>query len=271
MRQFEPLSQNDPRWKDLLLGLSDRVTLGQAGCFVTSFAILAYYYGHQVLPDAMNQQLINANLFANQDLISSDDDLHKLFPDINFLETIHCENAPADLNVLKDLVADLSKSVIVEIDLGNGQVHFTPVLACDGTNVTIQNVWDGKIEDLKSQFGDPATKILKYVVYQGTPASDPAPDTLMEIKQSDFIKIDQKSLELDKIGAAIGFNQEAIDSLGFADKVIAKYEQAVSSASSQPAPEGSQSPESSPVQPLTPPQVSIVQRFLSLLGVTISK
>jgi len=268
-RELEQLSQNDPRWKDLHLGLSDSVTLGQAGCLVTSFSVLAYYYNQQITPDQMNQMLINANLFANQDLISSDDDLGKLFPDIKYLQTNHYENAPADLSLLKDLVSDLTKCVIVEIDLGNGQVHFTPVLASDGSSVTIMNVWNGQDESLNTVYGDPETKILKYIVYQGTVAQDPAPDTVMEIEQKDYIKLMQKSEELDKIGQKLNFTQQDIDTLGFSDKVIQKFEDLQNAQISTPTPpvaEPASDANSLPQQPLTPSQTTLLQKLLGLIG-----
>lgn len=269
MRNFETLSQNDPRWSSIHLGLSNSITLGVAGCLVTSFCALAYYYNHQINPDQMNQLLINGNLFANQDLISSDDDLSKLFPDIQYIQTNHYENVAANLELLKDLIADVKKSVIVEIDLGNGQVHFTPVVDCDGSNVTIMNVWDGKVENVNTVYGDPAIKILKYIVYEGTPAQDPAPDTIIEIKQGDFLKLMQKSQELDKIGLGLEFDQQTIDSLGFSEKVLEAFKTAQNSAPTAPAPETAPATNSASEQPLTPSQTTLLQKLLGLIGLKL--
>lgn len=270
-RTLEPLSQRDSRWASLHLGLSSDITLGMAGCYVTSFSVLAYYYGHPTLPDSMNQLLIGANLFADTDLISNDDDLSKLFGDIQYVQTNHYESIPADLNLLKDLVSDVKKSVIVEIDLGNNQVHFSPVVDCDGTTVTIMNVWDGKTVDMKSVYGDPAVKILKFVVYEGTPASNPAPDTVMEVKQSDYVKLLQKSSELDKIGLGLHFDQQTIDAFGFSDKVLAVVNKAQSSVVSPVVPDTTQTPESPSVQPLTPSQTNLVIKFLSMIGLKLGE
>jgi hypothetical protein len=267
MRTYEPLSQNDSRWKDILLGNSATYTLGQAGCYVTSFAVLSYYYGVPLSPTDINQKLKDAGLFSGG-LISADDDLEKILPSIKYVKSLNYPG-PADLQILKDLLSDPSTSVIVEIDLGNKEVHFTPVIACDGTNVTILNVWDGHVADLKSVYGDPATVILKYVVYSGTPAVVTAPDTILEIKQGDFLKLMQKSEELDKIGAGMSFTQIEVDTLGFSSKVLQKYQEAQNSAASIPTPESAPVSNSAPDQPITNKQFALLQSFLSLIGLKL--
>jgi len=266
VRNLELLSQNDPRWQNIHLGTSPTVTLGQAGCLVTSFCVLAEYYGIPILPDAMNQRLINANLFADSDLVSNDEDLHELFPDIQYIESVHSEKIPADLNLLKAFLSDPTQSVILEIDLGNGQVHYTPAVDSDGISVSIMNVWDGRVEDLKLTYGDPATVILKYIVYKGLPKSMDQTTTVIEIDQADFLKLRQKSESLDKLGEYLGFDQPTIDSLGFSDQAIAKVESLKNSASPTPAPDTITNENSTPEQPLTPTQQNIVFKFLGLLG-----
>lgn len=267
-RTLEPISQNDSQWKDTLLGNSITITLGQAGCLVSSYSVLSYYYGTPLSPLEINQKLKDAGLFDGG-LISADDDLSKILPSINYVQTNHYENAPADLSLLQELLSDPAKAVIVEIDLGNSQVHFTPVLSCDGTNVSIMNVWDGHVEDLKSVYGDPATKILKYVVYQGTPAQDPAPDTFLEIKQADFLKLMQKSEELDKIGLGLKFTQEEIDSIGFSQKVLEAFKTAQTSTPVTPAPESANVTNSTTMEPLTTSQLTLLQKVLGLIGLKL--
>jgi len=181
MRTFEPLSQNDPQWASTLLGKSITITLGQAGCLVTSYAVLSYYYGTPLSPFDINQKLKDAGLFDGS-LISADDDLSKIINTIHYVQS-NDYPGPADLQLLQELLADPMKCVIVEIDLGNASVHFAPVVSCDGTAVTIMNVWDGKVEDLNSIYGDPATKILKFVVYQGTPAAVQHPILLWKLSK----------------------------------------------------------------------------------------
>lgn len=270
-RTFIQFSQRDPLWADVPLGNSSTITLEQAGCYVTSFAILANYYGHAINPAEMNKELKDAKLFEDG-LISADNDLSKLFPDIQYVQSYFFPNAtlttpavPADLNLLKDLLSDEKKTVIVMIDLGRNQVHFTPVVDCDGTTVTIMNVWDGKVEDLKTVYGDPSEVILKYVVYTGTPQSV----TMIEVEQNDWVKLLQKSSELDKIGAGLQFSQKDIDSFGFSQLVLDKFKTATSSVSVPPVPDAAPVTNSLPQQPLTEVTPTLAQKILSFFGLKV--
>lgn len=170
-----PLSQNDSRWSKEKLGGSP-ITLGQAGCYVTSFSVVAQYYGHIINPSEMNQTLIEKNLFVKGNLISNADDLTDIFTDVRWTISYYYPNkppTPANLSLLRDLMSDPRKSVILCIDLHNGSIHFTPVVDCDGSSVTILDVWDGKEKDFKTFYGDPATNILRFIVYEGTPQNIP--------------------------------------------------------------------------------------------------
>lgn len=218
MRTFLQLSQNDSRWAGSWLGNSTSVTLGAAGCYVTSFAVAANYYGHVTDPSDMNNRLKAGNLFASSTYISNDDDLQQIFPDCLYKQTYHYEAVKADLVQLQQLLQDPTLVVIVEIDLGNGSVHFSPVADCNASTVTIMNVWDGKLEDLGSVYGDPATKILKFVVYQGTPVS--ADDPIVCDKKSVRDMLVTKATSLDTIGSFLHYGSDVIQTVGFGDVVV---------------------------------------------------
>lgn len=189
VHEYSLISQNNPLWKGKILGDPQKstITLGQAGCYVSSFAVLASYYGHSITPDQMNSELLSRNLFAQGNLMSNDNDLQDVFPDIKYTISYYFPNkppTPANLGLLRDLMSDPANSVIVCIDLHNGTVHFTPVVDCDGTNVTIMNVWDGVVRDFKSVYGDPATNIIRFIVYKGNvaPAEPSQQDLIDELR-----------------------------------------------------------------------------------------
>lgn len=57
-------SQNDPRWKDHLLGQSSWERFGPYGCLVDAMANVAQAQGSDFDPLSMNQALINRSLFV---------------------------------------------------------------------------------------------------------------------------------------------------------------------------------------------------------------
>ena len=62
---IRPLSQRDPRWKDIKLGFGN-TTIGFYGCTITSLAMLA-----GLLPNEVNERLRGVNGYAgdNKNLI----------------------------------------------------------------------------------------------------------------------------------------------------------------------------------------------------------
>lgn len=167
-------NQRDPQWEYTPLGTAT-VDIGQDGCYDTSMADCACYFGKVTDPLQLNKAFTDNKVYENTDLLP-DNALSDIYPDIVYQETDHYETTPADLNKLKDLVADSTLFVIVCIDMGSGNVHFTPVVDCDGTTVTIANPWDGQIENFSNSYGDPAKNILKFVVYKGTSAMNTTMD-----------------------------------------------------------------------------------------------
>ena len=171
--------QRDPRWAGQRLGTVDGSTIGQYGCYVSSLAMVAKYYGHDVTPASLDDLFTNGKFYNNGNLCS-DDILQKVFADCKFVRAYNYPNTPADLNLLKTLISDLTISVILEVDFNYNpadgiQTHFVECVDCDGTKVTIADPWYGGIVDLSVHYGNnPAQTILKYVVYQGKPIAQTA-------------------------------------------------------------------------------------------------
>ena len=168
-------SQRDPRWASQRLGTVNGTTIGQEGCYISCFAMLACYYGHNVTPadidnDATNKLYVDGNE-------ATDDMLQKIFSDCQYQQSFDYSNTPADLSKLQALLSDPSISVILEIDFDHNpsdgiQSHFVIAVDCDGTNVTIADPWYGSVDPFTKNYGNnPSQTILKFVVYKGTPVS----------------------------------------------------------------------------------------------------
>jgi Papain-like cysteine protease AvrRpt2 len=174
-------SQRDPRWAGVELGTAPGVTIGGYGCYLTSFAMIAGYYGHQVTPPQLNQVFVQKQDFVNQDLLR-DDDLSQAFADCAYLGSRDYGAVPADLAYLQQALSAPERSVALELDFDHNpadgiQTHFVVALDCDGTNVTIADPWYGTVDAFATHYGnDPATTIQKMVIYSGSPAQgQPAP------------------------------------------------------------------------------------------------
>jgi hypothetical protein len=176
MRQLPQVyAQRDPRWAGVELGTCPGATIGQFGCYLSSFAMLACYYGHQITPPGLDALFREGAEFVDQDLCS-DNDLQAAFGDCVYVETRDYSTQPADLQYLRDALADPSRSVILELDFDHNpsdgiQTHFVVAVDCDGTDVSIADPWYGGVAPFAAHYGPaPATTIQKLVVYSGTPA-----------------------------------------------------------------------------------------------------
>lgn len=179
-------AQRDPAWTAQRLGTVNGSTIGQYGCYITSFAMLACYYGHYVTPAQLDNIFTNdpitlTPIYVNGDLCP-DNGLQQAFADCVFQKAYDFTHIPADLNVLKDLLADPTTSVILELDFdhnpndGQVQAHFVVAVDCDGQKVTIADPWYAGVAPFSQNYGlNPSETILRFVVYKGTPASSAAP------------------------------------------------------------------------------------------------
>jgi N-acetyl-anhydromuramyl-L-alanine amidase AmpD len=173
-------AQRDARWASQRLGTADGITLGQYGCYVTSMAMLACYYGHPITPAALDDLYTARQIYVNGDMMP-DDALHRAFPDLELVAVHDYSNVPADLGVLRSIAADPALMAIVGLDFDHNpsdgiQTHFSPLADCDGAHVQLADTWyGGVIADMTVNYGpDPASTIQKVVVYRGPAPAAPS-------------------------------------------------------------------------------------------------
>lgn len=193
-------SQNDPQWQFKPLG-DAQVDLGQDGCLNTAFADLGVYYGKDTDPARIDDAFEKAGIFIDEDLLP-DNALNQLYSDISYQGSDHYESVPADLGKLQNYLNDPTVSVIVCIDMGGGNVHFSPVVDTDGNDsVTLANPWDGKIESFSQDYGDPKTNILRFIVYKGTPVTATSSNSSQDaINTEKSVQFDQSLTALKNAG-----------------------------------------------------------------------
>ncbi|MFI0348448.1 MAG: C39 family peptidase [Chthoniobacterales bacterium] len=127
-----PFLQADPRWaNDSLAGTPE--TLGNAGCAVTSAAMVLAYYGVPVDPSSLNKYLIENNGYEGSSWLKWE--IAGTFPP-NIAEKRY-EDLPSygliDCNLL------LGNPVIIRIRRSTGKTHFVVIVGKKG--------WDYLIRD----------------------------------------------------------------------------------------------------------------------------
>ena len=160
-------AQQDPRWRDILLGFSNKEKIGLYGCLVASGAMIATALGHNTDVAHFHDRLKQLNLFSGPQMsdISTNDFVSRVYPDIQYIERKDWRNQPADLNYF-DVGNDVSTEIIVMFDnhpeRGGLQTHFCRVLGltADRKDVQIVDAWDGKRKTLGKSYGAPADKLI---------------------------------------------------------------------------------------------------------------
>ena len=127
-----PLQQDDPLWSEQLLGNTIE-TLGQAGCAVTSAAMILRSYGVDTDPERLNVFLNNHSGYVGDGLLDWDrvsgatgEQVQKAYED-------YASYALLDTQILR------GNPVIVRLHLRNGSTHFVVIVGKQG--------WDYLIRD----------------------------------------------------------------------------------------------------------------------------
>jgi hypothetical protein len=133
--QLVYLSQQDPQWKNDLLGFGDPGdTLGMYGCALTSVAMLLSGHGYSETPKTLNEKMK-----ANQGFVSSGirwDVVSKVHPQITLKEQVMCENVDAPLAKI-DAALAAGQPVVVRVDSSPApglQWHYVMVYARKGND-----------------------------------------------------------------------------------------------------------------------------------------
>ena len=158
-------SQLDPRWRYKKLGTSAS-TIGSYGCTLTSVAMVCAYYGKQTNPDLLNQAMIRANGYENQNLWRWWV-LPAVYPDILLNEFIDCEKVPAPLALIDTRLAS-GIPVIVKVDYYPGgavQQHWILLCGKQGDDYIAADPISGTRILFREKYGDPARFIYRVVTY----------------------------------------------------------------------------------------------------------
>src|SRR3990167_8281017 len=90
MIQTQTYSQRDPRWKNVKLGFSKKLTIGSDGCVITSLANMLSIFGYSETPDSVNTKLKGVNGFIDGLIIWSR--VSRAWPKVRFVKLTNYYN-----------------------------------------------------------------------------------------------------------------------------------------------------------------------------------
>jgi len=161
------MSQKDPRWSGMRLGTpASSSTIGGYGCLLTCEAAACTYFGHPTTPPLLNAAMVRVNGYYRANLWKWWS-LLDVYPDLYIREYINCDNIPAPLNVIDNLLAD-GVPVTLMVDYypgGSVQMHFVLAVGKQGDDYVIMDPINGQLRLFRQVYGDPARYIFRVVAY----------------------------------------------------------------------------------------------------------
>ena len=182
LKNIAAIGQRDPKWKDKKLGTST-TTIGDAGCVLCSATIVCRFYGHDVWPNWLNEQMIKIGGYYDKNLWQ----WHKLtdiFSDIKVHKLIDCYTTPAPLNEINKRL-DEGHPVIVCVDFDpkvGVQTHYVVIFGREGDDYYIADPWFNDVALFKGRYGDPAKAIYAIRMYDGPLSPAPVPDPCADLR-----------------------------------------------------------------------------------------
>lgn len=199
-----PLSQRDDRWKLNKLGTSS-VTIGNYGCLLTCHSMMLTYFGHELLPDVLNEVYKSKGVFDQENLINFWA-AATCFDDIKVGEYYNCYDLPCDLSKIN---AQLEKKqpVIAMVDFSpttGVQTHFVLIIGkTDDGHYIINDPWNGETYFFDAKYGDPSKYIYGLRIYEGTPQNASSPEDeiadLSDKLKSCNVSLAEKALEANNL------------------------------------------------------------------------
>lgn len=141
---FQPVyySQQDPKWKDEVLGFGDPGdTIGYAGCALTSAAMLLSGHGFIETPTTLNQKLKDVGGFAGAGIRW--EAVSRVHPQVTVKSNVSCVDTDAPLAQVDASVA-AGQPVIVMVDSSPVQgllAHWVLLYAREGDDFLMLDPW----------------------------------------------------------------------------------------------------------------------------------
>ena len=136
------LSQQDPQWKNDLLGFGDPGdTIGYVGCALTATAMLLSGHGYPETPKTLNEKLKNVNGFVSSAIRWSA--VSQIHSNVSLKAYIPCSTSDAPLAQIDAAIA-AGQPAIVQVDTSPAsgiQTHWVVVYARKGDDYLMLDPW----------------------------------------------------------------------------------------------------------------------------------
>jgi hypothetical protein len=180
--QLVYLSQQDPKWKQDILGFGDpEDTIGYVGCALTSVSMLLSGHGYAETPKTLNQKLKNVQGFVSAAIRWGS--VSQVYPNITVKSNISCTMTPAPLELIDAAIA-AGQPAIVQVDSSPAegiQTHWVVLYAKKGDDYLMLDPWpyqpDITREDLlmkRYARGNPLQRAISHVILYEVFGSGPA-------------------------------------------------------------------------------------------------
>ena len=170
---IEPLSQVDPRWKDVQLGTSAS-TIGGYGCLITCVSMMLDYYGYNTNPALLNEELKVHSGYANGNLLMWGQ-VPVIYPGVTY--DGKWEGSRND--IIDKCLAD-DRPAIVHVDYNPAtapiEQHWVLVVGKKDGKYIINDPKDGAQVVFNDRYGDPVSKIYNVASYDFTGLIPDPPD-----------------------------------------------------------------------------------------------
>lgn len=202
--QILPISQKDARWGLKRLG-TGTVTISNYGCLLTCHSMMLTYFGHELLPDVLNEVYKSKGVF-DQDTLINFWAAATCFDDIKVGEYYNCYNDPCDLSKI-DNQLNKKMPVIAMVDFAptaGVQTHFVLIIGkTDDGHYIINDPWNGETYFFDAKYGDPSKYIYGLRIYEGTPQNASSPEDeiadLSDKLKSCNVSLAEKALEANNL------------------------------------------------------------------------
>ena len=180
MANLQQYSQQDPKWSAKLLGFDYAITIGAAGCLLTSMAMVCSVYGFTETPDSLNDKMKAVQGFQGPLILPSS--IPQALPGMVYANYIQSMNQPAPLAEIDASSRRASRSlwkwishlrrVSKSLDCAGFQTgqrlcHCRPVAATCG--------WEAVILTSRYGFGGASSQIIKAALWLNGPAGPVTP------------------------------------------------------------------------------------------------
>ncbi len=158
---FKPLYQNDPRWKDTVMGFGTTETIGNLGCLLTSMTMVGNYFGGNETPVTFNSKMKQAEGFQGPWVKAFK--ISAVFPDVNYQNRVRSTDQEAPMELI-DAALEAGSLPVVQVDYSPAagiQSHWIVLYKKQGDDYLMWDPYNSpeKPNTLNGRFG-----------FSGTPA-----------------------------------------------------------------------------------------------------